>query len=121
MSRAEFRRKNKQEQKSKTATYNLTEEQLEDIIHKKINNKIKKVKQQATDDAVNTALTLMLALPIEVLMDYYPKDAATKDISGFTAKVLEYYEKWQDGKLDINKLKKDMWDRAGFKLEEGTR
>lgn len=33
--------------------------------------------------------------------------------------VLEYYERWQDGELDMDKLKEDLWVYGGVKLVEG--
>ena len=36
---------------------------------------------------------------------------------GFVDKILEYYDQWQDGKLDISKLNKELWDIAGIRLE----
>ena len=63
MGRAERRREQKSEQKSKTVTYNLTKEQLDAMVREKIGNELVRVKKEATDEAVNTALTLWLTLP----------------------------------------------------------
>ena len=41
-----------------------------------------------------------------------------KKIPEFTAYVLEYYQKWQDGELDMDEMKEDLWNYAGFRLEE---
>ena len=101
MSRAERRRAQKCEQKTKTATYNLTRAQLE-----------------ATNDAINQAMILLLTLPLEVLMDHYWTKSYAKRIPEFTEHVLEYYEKWQSGELDMDKLKEDLWVYGGVKFEE---
>lgn len=66
MGRAEIRRAKKNEKKTKTATYNPTKAQLDAMVQEKINDELEKVKQQATDDAVNTAMILLLTLPLEV-------------------------------------------------------
>ena len=42
-----------------------------------------------------------------------------KRIPKFTDLVLEYYERWQDGELDMDKLKEDLWVYGGVKLVEG--
>lgn len=73
MGRAERRREQKQEQKSKTVTYNLTKEQLDVMVREKIGEELVRIKREATDEAVNTALTLLLTLPLEVLMDHFWK------------------------------------------------
>ena len=71
MSRAERRRAQKCEQKSKTATYNLTRAQLDALVREKISGELDRVKQEATNDAINQAMILLLTLPLEVLMDHY--------------------------------------------------
>ena len=36
---------------------------------------------------------------------------------GFVDKVLEYYGRWEDGELDMDKLKEDLWEYGGIRLE----
>lgn len=117
MNRAEMRRAAREKQK-KTAMYNLTRGELERMIEEGCSKKIAAAKEQATYDAINTAMTLLLTLPLEVLMDHYWKKSYEKRIPEFTAYVLEYYERWQNGELDMDELKKDLWDYGGVRLEE---
>lgn len=119
MGRAERRRAQKNEQKAKTATYNLTKSQLDAMVREKIGDELARVKQEATDEAVNTTMILLLTLPLEVLMDHYWKKSYAKRIPEFTNYVLEYYEMWQNGELDMDKLKDDLWEYGGVKLMEG--
>ena len=118
MGRAERRRTQKLEQKEKTTTYNLTKAQLDAMVRKKIGDELTRVKQEATDDAVNTAMVMLLTLPLEVLMDHYWTKSYAKRIPKFTERVLEYYERWQNGELDMEKLKEDLWEYGGVKLVE---
>ena len=118
MGRAERRRLEREKTKQKTATYNLTKEQLDNAVKEGIKEKLGEVKQQATEDAVNTAMVLLLTLPLEVLMDHYWKKTYAKRIPKFTEQVLEYYERWQNGELDMDKLKEDLWEYGGVRLEE---
>ena len=118
MGRAERRCTQKLEQKEKTTTYNLTKAQLDAMVRKKIGDELTRVKQEATDDAVNTAMVLLLTLPLEVLMDHYWTKSYAKRIPKFTERVLEYYERWQNGELDMEKLKEDLWEYGGVKLVE---
>ena len=97
----------------KRQTYNLTKAQLNAMVREKIGDELARVKQEATDEAVNTAMMLLLTLPLEVLMDYYWKKSYMKRIPEFTNHVLEYYEKWQNGELDMDKLKEDLWEYGG--------
>ena len=118
MGRAERRRAQKLKQKEKTTTYKLTKAQLDVMVREKIGDELIRVKQEATDDAVNTAMVLLLTLPLEVLMDHYWTKSYAKRIPKFTERVLEYYERWQNGELDMEKLKEDLWEYGGVKLVE---
>lgn len=106
MNRAERKRQERERSKAKTVTYNLTKEQID------------KMKTDAVEKAVNTAMVLLLALPLEVLMDHYWPKSYAKKIPEFTNYVLEYYRQWQDGELDMEELKKDLWEYGGVRFEE---
>ena len=84
MGRAERRRAQKCEQKAKTATYNLTRAQLDALVREKISGELDRVKQEATNDAINQAMILLLTLPLEVLMDHYWPKSYAKRIPEFT-------------------------------------
>lgn len=118
MGRAERRRALKSEQKNKTATYNLTKAQLDALVRERISEEIDRARQDGITEGVNQAMILLLTLPLEVLMDYYWKKSYYKRIPEFTKHVLEYYEMWQNGELDMDELKKDLWEYGGVKFEE---
>lgn len=86
-------------------TYNMTIDQMKDMM------------EDATNKALNQSLLLMLVLPMEVLMDNYWKKTYRKKIPEFTQHVLDYYKEWQEGKLDIEELRKDLWEFGGVRLE----
>ena len=117
MTRAERRRAEREERK-KQKTYNLTPAQLEQAVNDAVKDKIGAIKNQATEEAVNTAMILLLTLPLEVLMDHYWKKSYAKRIPKFTERVLDYYSRWQSGELDMDKLKEDLWEYGGVRLEE---
>ena len=117
MSRAEMRRQKRETEKSKTATYNLTQAQLDAMIDAALGKRIDDAKRAATEKAMTQAVTMMLVLPLEVLMDHYWKKSYTKRIPEFTQYVLEYFEKWENGELDMDELKKDLWNYGGVRLE----
>lgn len=118
MSRAEKRRMQREKKKAKTVTYNLTKEQLDAMVEERISTRIREAKEAATYDAVNAAMTLMLVLPMEVLMDHYWQESYSNKIPEFTSYVLEYYERWMKGELDMDKMKQDLWEYGGIRLEE---
>lgn len=113
MGRAERRRAQKEANKA-TKTYTFTKGQLDKAVRDGIEKELQRVKQEA----INTAMILLLTLPLEVLMDHYWKKTYAKRIPEFTEKVLEYYSRWQDGELDMEKLKEDLWEYGGVRLEE---
>ena len=121
MNRAEIRRFEREKIKEKTRTYNLTKAQLDALVRERVLSELNdikaKIKKEATEDAVNTAMVLMLTLPLKVLMDDYWSGEQLEQIPEFTDKVIEYYEKWQNGELDIDKLREDLWNYAGVRLE----
>ena len=102
MNRAERRKAGK---KDKVATYNLTQEQINQI------------KQEARDEAVEVAVTLMLALPLEVLKDKYWVKTAKRRLPKFLDNVLSLYDSWNKGLLTIEELRGDLWNYGGIKLE----
>lgn len=105
MGRAERRRLEKQRGKQ-VKTYNLTRSQLHNAVRQVTEEDLKRIKQEAMEDAINTAMTLLLVLPMEVLMDHYWKKTYAKKIPEFTELVLQYYERWQNGELDMDEMKK---------------
>lgn len=113
-----MRRMQREQKKAKTATYNLTKEQLDAMVEERIGSRIKEAKEAATYDAVNTAMTLMLVLPMEVLMDHYWQKSYATKIPEFTNYVLKYYERWMKGELDMDEMKEDLWEYGGVRLEE---
>ena len=117
MNRQQRRANERKTQKYHKSTYNLTRSQLDSVIRESIDNEIKQAYRDGLDEGVNQAMILLLTLPLEVLINFY-WGADQKKIEKFTGHVLEYYRMWQDDKLDMNKLKQDLWEYGGLRLEE---
>ena len=118
MNRAERRRAEREAQKGKTVTYNYTLGQAEQAVKRGIEKELQRVKQEATDDAINTAMVLLFTLPLTVLMEHYWQKSYAQKIPQFTAILLDYYTKWQNGELDMDKMKSNLWEYGGIRLEE---
>lgn len=117
MTRAERRRQEKAEKRRK-ATYTLTKGQLDAMVAEQIDEQLAAAYDDGLHDAANTAMVLMLTLPLEVLIhDYWPK-SYPKRIPEFIGRVLDLYEQWQDGELDLDELRKDLWEYGGVRLKE---
>jgi hypothetical protein len=89
----------------KQKTYTLTQAQIDQI------------KADATEEAVNQAMVLMLTLPLEVLItDYWPKTAYKRG-QEFIEKVLALYHRWENGEVSMDELKEDLWEYGGIRFE----
>lgn len=118
MNRQQRRYAERKNQKYKTATYNLTKSQLDSAVKDSVKSELEKAHQDGVNEGVNQAMILLLTLPLEVLMDFYWKKSYAKRIPEFTQHVLDYYTAWQNGELDMDKLKEDLWEHGGVRLEE---
>lgn len=101
----------------KPKTYVFKEDDLQRYIETFVEDELKRVKKEATEEALNTAMILLLVLPMEVLMDHYWKKTYSKKIPEFTEHILDYYERWEKGELDMEKMQKDLWEYGGVRLE----
>ena len=117
MNRAEKRRAEKEKRKRETSTYNLTKAQIDREIEKSIGKKLEEIKMESTD----AAMVLTLTIPIKVLVEYYWKDLSREELkeetSIFAERMVDYYESWQNGEINILKLKNELWDLTGIKIE----
>lgn len=102
---------------NKEKCYMVTKSQLDKIIKDKISVEMKNMEQEAFDNAVNTTMVLLLGLPLEVLKNHYWKKSYDKKIPGFTEHILDYYKKWQNGELNLDDIREDLWNDAGVRLE----
>lgn len=118
MNRQQRRHAERKNQKYKTAIYNLTKSQLDNAVKDSMKSELEIEYQKGLNDGVNQAMILLLALPLEVLMDFYWKKSCAKRIPEFTQHVLDYYAAWQNGELDMDKLQEDLWEYGGVRLEE---
>lgn len=104
------------------ATITLTKKQLRELIDKEVAKKLEKHRKENHEDLenefVNTAMLLLLSLPLCVLHDYYPSTIPGKNIPEFTERVLEYYKLWQDGELRLEDLEEELWKHGGVRLEK---
>ena len=116
MTRAEDRRRKRNKMKRNTATYNLTKEQLDIFMENAIKDRLEEIKSSSVD----TAMMLALTLPLQVLIEYYwsglDEYELKEELSIFADRLVDYYEKWQNGELDIQKLTDDLWRYGGIKI-----
>ena len=103
MNRAEMRRQAKMMSK-KENIYHLTQAQID------------KMKEDAVQEAVDVSFALMLAIPIERLLEYWKKTAHIK-IPKFIDECLETYEKIGEGTVKISDLIKNIEEVGKLKMD----
>ena len=119
MNRARRRMAEREAKKNKANQNNYTlPDNLDKALKRGIDKEIHRVREEAFDDAINVAMILLLTLPLKVLMDKYWKKSYVQRLPQFTEYVIEYYQRWQNGEIDIEDLKQDLWEYGGVRLEE---
>lgn len=90
----------------KEKVYTLTQSQIDTI------------KRDAESKAVNTAFTLMMAIPLEVLIgEGYWEKSAKRKLPKFLEEVLSLYDAWEKGTLTIEELRADLKEYGGIELQ----
>lgn len=102
--------------KGAVPTYNVNKPMLNGMINNEYGSLIERARKEAYEKAIDDAVILMLTLPLEVLMNNYWAKSHEKRIPKFVDEVLEYYEAWRNGELDIDILVKDLEEYGGVKL-----
>lgn len=119
MTRAEKRRLMKEENKqAKTPTYQFTKEQIDAMIQAEVERKLGEIKQEITEESIAAAMELLFVLPMEVLMDNFWQKSYAQKIPKFTELLLDYYQAWENGELDMDKMKEDLWTYGGIRLQQ---
>lgn len=103
MTRAERRRLARQEKKNR-ATYNLNHDQISNLIQEEYRDTIKWNRLDAYNEAVTDAFIMMMALPLKVLKDHYWQKTHQKRFPEFANYILEEFNSWQNGDLDLEEL-----------------
>lgn len=118
MSRAELRRKQR-EQKKDNRTYTFTArelEQLEQRIRQEEQQKAKQMVLDKTKALANEILTMMLVIPTNVLIADYWKKSARKRIPKFVDDCLNLYEAFTGGAVKMSEMIDLTEEYAGIKL-----
>ena len=104
MNRAERRRLKRQSEK-------------EAVINVKSSD-IQRIKQDSTQEAVDKAFFLMLAIPVMVIHDKYPqlmkKDGREQR---FADLCIDLYDSFNKGYVTLDELADCLWEEVGIKLE----
>lgn len=87
----------------------------------KVNN-LKAIKLKAASQAADTAFFLMLAIPVMVIHDKYPRlmkrtvEGKTRE-ERFADMCIDLYDSFNRGYVTLEDLSKCLWEEGGIKLE----
>ena len=117
MNRAERRRREKQSAK-KDPVLSVNRGKIREYVREDAGALAKEAYTQGYEQGINDGFSLMLTIPLEVLMDCYWKKSYRERIPGFAKRCVEYYERFRDGELDMEKLRDDLWRYGGVRIGE---
>ena len=120
LKRADYRRLQRNQQK-KEKTYTLTQAQIDNIINNSVEQALQlqknKIKNDAVEEAVDTAFALMLVIPTNILANLYWEKSASKRIPIFLDECMSVYESIGAGTLTITELIEDTEKIGKLKLK----
>ena len=94
-----------QKEKKKTATYNLSLEQIEDI------------KRKCVREATEAAWVLMLGLPVMQLSDKHDFD--NDELDKFIDGIMDKYDSYERGLISLADIHTALYEEAGIQLLDG--
>lgn len=77
---------------------------------------VQNIKKQATNEAVDTAFTAMLAIPMLVMRDRY--GFGRKRLEKFMDEVFEVYDSFNNDYLTLDDMHKALKDEVGFTIKK---
>lgn len=77
---------------------------------------IKKIKQEATEQAVDTAMTLLLGIPVKVLKEKYGW-GMKKRLPEFCQAMLDTYDEFSGGDLTLEEFAELIYQECGVKFK----
>lgn len=118
MSRQQMRAAKRKEAKNRTATYNLTKNQLSGAVKTAAKREIEEAYQRGLADGARQSFMLMMAIPVKTLMDNYWKKTCKKRLPRFVEEMLSCFSEWQNEEIETEELKQILREYGGVKLEE---
>lgn len=94
---------NKQPKKKKTATYNFTLEQIEEL------------KRKTVREAVQSLIELTLGLPVMILHDKH--GWSKEENSEFVDDVMNLYDSYEKGYITLEDVRDALWEEAETRVQ----
>lgn len=78
---------------------------------------IQRIKQEATDKATETAMILMLAIPVKVMYDKYGW-RMKKRLPELAEALTDEYERFSEGEMTLEEYQNLVFDYCGIKFQK---
>lgn len=115
--RAEMRRLSRQKEKDSKVRYNFTAEEVDNLVRQRAEKMLEQLQVEALEDGIGAAMVLLLTIPMVILRDeYWPKTYKQK-LPKFGDQIIDMLNKWEDGEIDLEQLREDIWNDAGLRFE----
>lgn len=115
--RAEMRRLSRQKEKDSKVRYNFTAEEVDNLVRQRAGKMLEQLQAEALEDGIGAAMVLLLTIPMAILRDeYWPKTYKQK-LPKFGDQIIDMLNKWEDGEIDLEQLREDIWNDAGLRFE----
>jgi hypothetical protein len=106
----------KTKKKAKTATYNLTGEQLDAMFDAMYAKRVEEAKERATLDAIDISMVMVSNVSLKVLKDHFWKKTYDKKLHEFMDLFVDEYMKCQNNEAYIFELQEEMKDYNAIKF-----
>lgn len=80
---------------------------------------INKMKEDSTETAIDTAMILLLAIPVKVMHDKYGW-RMRKRLPEFAEAILDEYQNFADGDMSLEEYQQLVYDYCGIKFQKNT-
>ena len=114
--RAELRRAAKEKEKNQVK-YSLSTDQINTAVRAEFDKVMDQLKIDAVEDGLGAAMVLLMTVPFVVLRDNYWKKTYKQKLPVFADQVIDILNKWENGEVDLEKLREEIWEDAGIRVE----
>lgn len=115
--RAEMRRLSRQKEKDSKVRYNFTAEEIDNLVKERSAKLLEQIQIEALEDGIGAAMVLLLTIPMVILRDEYWKKTYKQKLPKFGDQIIDMLNKWEDGEIDLEQLREDIWNDAGIRFD----
>lgn len=90
--------------KPEESTFTMTKAQFDEVVEARVKVETERIARRVSE--------LILALPAEVLRKHFWKKSYKNKLPEFTDLMCDYYQKWSNGEIDLDRLVEELEDDA---------